>query len=207
MSSNRENLHTVHLLAAFGAGLALTLMLLLWGPASPGSGPFAVASADAAKCKGASRSPAGLKPSKAESLTVCVVNQQRRGRGLKKVRMDRKLTRAARSHSRVMVKARCFLHVCPGEPDLGSRLAKAGYLPCGCSWNAGETIAVGQNRRSSPRSIVNAWMKSSAHRKILTGRSFQHVGVGVARGAPFSGNGTGRGGYQATYTLDIGYKR
>ena len=43
---------------------------------------------------------------------------------------------------------------------------------------AGENIAKGQN---SPQSVMNAWMNSSGHRANILNKSYNQIGVGVAK--------------------------
>lgn len=44
-------------------------------------------------------------------------------------------------------------------------------------------------------------MKSPAHRSNILSRSFEHIGVGIKRGAPVGS------GPAATYTTTFGYRR
>ena len=100
-----------------------------------------------------------------------------------------------------MLKKNCFSHQCSGERDLVGRMDAAGYLPCNCAWSVGENIAWGGGSTSSPRSIVDAWMGSSAHRINMLSSNFEEVGIAIHRGTPEGG-----GGDSATYTMDFGYK-
>ena len=50
---------------------------------------------------------------------------------------------------------------------------------------------------------VAGWIASPTHHRILLGRDFRDVGVGVAAGTPPTTGG--RGG--VTYTLDTGVRR
>ncbi len=100
-----------------------------------------------------------------------------------------------------MQKTDCFDHVCPGEAQLTGRYQRADYLPCNCSWGAGENIGWGAGGKGSPRKIVKAWMNSPPHRANILG-SFEHAGAGVRWGSP-----NHRGSHAGTYTLDFGYKR
>ena len=159
-------------------------------------------SAQAAGCPGGDKGPRKISSKTAAKAIVCLVNKERRKHGIGKLKFQGNLKRAARSHTKRMQKRNCFDHVCPGERSLVGRYEKARYLPCGCSWGAGENIAWGAGGKGSPRKIVNAWMHSPPHRaNILTG-SYEHAGVGVRWGSP-----TKRGSNAGTYTMDFGYKR
>ncbi len=56
------------------------------------------------------------------------------------------------------------------------------------SWLVGENLAWGETSRSSPRSIVRAWMHSHGHRANVLNPRFRELGAGVADGAPFGDN-------------------
>lgn len=159
-------------------------------------------SAQAAGCHGGDKGPRKISSKTAAKATICLVNKERRKHGLGKLKFQGELKRAARGHTKEMQKRNCFDHVCPGERSLVGRYEKADYLPCGCSWGAGENIAWGAGRKGTPRKIVNAWMHSPPHRENILRGSFQHAGVGVRWGSP-----TKRGSNAGTYTLDFGYRR
>ena len=198
-SSTQRISPSLLLLAAL---IALTLLALFGsrGTLGPLSGP---APAAAAQCSGADNSPKALSAKRASQLVICLVNKERRERGMSSLGKVEKLARAARGHTAHMKRSDCFAHTCPGEPSLTGRLSKADYLPCNCSWEAGENIAWGAgSSKGSPRAVVQAWMKSSEHRARILDGSYQDVGVGFRHGSPFGGSKK-----QATYTLDFGAKR
>jgi uncharacterized protein YkwD len=179
--------------------LGLLALFGLRGAPGPFSGP---ASAAAAQCSGASNSPKALSAKRAGQLVICLVNKERRQRGLRPVNRVKTLARAAGRHTAEMKRSDCFAHTCPGEPNLTGRLSKADYLPCNCNWRAGENIAWGAgSSQGSPRSVVKAWMGSGEHRARILDGSYEHIGVGVRHGSPFGGSNK-----QATYTLDFGAK-
>lgn len=159
------------------------------------------ATADAAQCKRSAKPAYELRAKQVRRATTCLINEQRRARGIGRLKQHRDPRKAAKRHSRVMVKEGCFSHTCPGERDLVGRITATGYLPCRCSWGVAENIAYAEGRASSPRQIVRAWMRSSGHRANLLNRSYEHIGVGVKRGAPSGGRPS------ATYTIDLGYRR
>lgn len=157
--------------------------------------------ADAAPCRGAEKPAYELKLKRAAQATRCLLNRERRSRGLAPLRTNRAQRIAAVGQTKTMLRKRCFSHHCPGEPDLTTRLTRSRYLPCACSWSIGENIAWGSGPLSAPRRIVASWMRSPGHRaNILNGR-FRHIGVGIGRGSP---TGTAAA---ATYTTTFGSKR
>ena len=120
---------------------------------------------------------------------LCEVNGVRADNGLRQVKTDRRLRRAATRYARDMVARRYFAHVSPEGATLSERLRAVGYVDDAVRWHVGETLAWGRGPRSAPASIIAAWMRSPPHRRILLGR-FLDIGVGVADGDPFGGSGT-----------------
>lgn len=129
--------------------------------------------------------------------TLCVLNAERARHDLRPLRLNRRLSRAARRHSRAMARKRFFSHTSPGGRTFVDRIRRTGYLRGARRWNIGENIAWGSGGLSAPRSVATAWMKSAGHRANILSRSFGSIGIGVARGTPFGGGG-------AIYTTDFG---
>ena len=160
-----------------------------------------IAQASAA-CPGARRRPGRTRRSRrvARRATLCLLNRERRARGLRPLRHQDRLFTASFRHSRAMVRRRFFAHVQPGGIGLITRLLRVRYLS-GRSWGIGENIAWGLGGFERPLTIVRAWMHSTGHKANILRGSFREIGIGVYRGAP---TGTRRG---ATYTTDFGFKR
>jgi uncharacterized protein YkwD len=129
--------------------------------------------------------------------TLCVLNVERVRHNLRPLRLNRRLSAAARRHSRAMARRNFFSHSSLGGASFVDRIRGTGYLSGARSWSVGENIAYGSGRRSSPRAIGTAWMNSPGHRGNILSGSFRSIGIGIARGTP-----TGHGG--ATYTTDFG---
>ena len=154
----------------------------------------AAAGASRASCAGADARPTPARAVALSAATLCLLNRERAGHGLRPLRSNPLLTLAARRHSLDMVRHGFFAH-----GDLVARLVRAGYFRGRRSWTVGENIAWGTGSQSTPRSIVRLWMHSPGHRaNILNGR-FREIGVGLVAGAPVPGV---RGA--ATYTTDFG---
>ena len=151
-----------------------------------------------AECAGADLRPSSENLREVRSSVLCLLNRERGARGLGKLRANTKLRRAAERHSRNMTAQDFFSHVSPAGSTPIQRVKAAGYLSGATSWTVGENIAWGQQRLSTPGEILESWMKSPAHRANILNRSFRHVGIGVALGAPTGGNGG------ATYTTAFG---
>jgi uncharacterized protein YkwD len=161
------------------------------------AGPDAMASG----CAMASAKPTRSSPTTAERAALCLINGQRRTRGLKPLRLNRALSAAARQHSRDMVQRHYFSHTTPDGSGPVQRVGRTGYLAPGRGWELGEDLAWGVGSRGSPQGIVSAWMHSPGHRKIILTPSYREVGIGLDWGAP-----TPMSLPAATYTADFGVK-
>lgn len=106
--------------------------------------------------------------SRSERAIVRAINRQRDQFGLPRVRVDRRLGRAADQQT-ITVLARDLL----GHGDMAPRLRASG-VPYA---TVGETLAFAP-RGTSARRIVSMWMASPAHRAQLLSRTFRRVGVG-----------------------------
>jgi uncharacterized protein YkwD len=100
-------------------------------------------------------------------------NRVRRERGLRPFCVHPALQRAARAHSKDMIRRDYFAH-----GSVGARLKRYGY-----DWRLyGENIAGGSGSYGSPGVIFNRWMKSPSHRKNILDRRFREIGVGTYTG-------------------------
>ncbi len=135
------------------------------------------------------------------SSTVCLLNRERTSRGLRSLRVNDRLSAAARQHTEDMVHRRYFAHDSRSDGTSVDRIRRSGYLSGARSWMIGENLAWGSGTRSTPRNIVDAWMHSPGHRRnILTGR-FREIGIGVASRAPGPVSAAA-----ATYTTTFGQR-
>jgi uncharacterized protein YkwD len=158
----------------------------------------AVAPASAAECANADIRPSSDNLREVRGAVLCLLNQERSARGLRRLRSNAKLRKAAERHSRSMDVDDYFDHVSPTGSTPLQRVKAAGYLAGASSWSVGENIAWGEQRLSTPREIMSAWMHSAGHKANILNRSFRHVGIGVSLGAPMDG------GSGAIYTTAFG---
>jgi uncharacterized protein YkwD len=155
----------------------------------------------AANCPGGSGSPTKASRGEITRATLCLVNAERGGQGLRPLRLSRRLSVAARGHSRDMVRRHYFGHTAPDGSTLVERVRSTGYLNSARRWLVGENIGWGEGSKGTVRAIVQAWMHSPRHREAILSPSFRDAGIGVVRGVPTPGASGG-----ATYTLDFGVK-
>jgi uncharacterized protein YkwD len=172
--------------------LALALLALCAAPAA--ARPGACASARVAV------SAATLH--RAQAATLCLLNQIRAQAGLPRLRLNGRLSFAARGHSREMVRRHYFAHDSAHGASPFRRMLATRYVPRNASWWLGENIAWGSSSLGQPLEIVRAWMHSPPHRANILSRHFRDIGIGIAPGIPQRGRLAGHGG--ATYTTDFG---
>jgi uncharacterized protein YkwD len=156
--------------------------------------------ADIAACPGSTAVPTTGTTGAATDQIVCLINAERTNRGLRALRGDGDLARAARRHSADMVRRTYVSHVTPGGADLGDRIRAVGY-GSGHAWRAGEALGWGTGARATPADLVDEWLASPEHRHILLDPGYRELGVGVSAGAPRS---VASGLPGATYTVDVG---
>ena len=157
------------------------------------------APASAAACAGATAVPSSVSASSAKRVTLCLLNQERAGRGLRPLRENSRLERAARRHSDDMVASNLFSHSSSNGGRLAGRVRSAGYLSGARSWVVGENIGWAQSSLASPASMVRMWMNSPGHRANILRGAFRDIGIGIVYGTPVGEDAEG-----ATYTTDFG---
>jgi uncharacterized protein YkwD len=124
----------------------------------------------------------------------CLVNRARAGAGLRPLRRNRALARAATRHARDMGRRRFFSHTNTRGRSPVARARAAGWR----GHRIGEALAFGCGESATPMWIVRSWLGSPAHRAILMSSHFGQMGIGVARRSPTRC----RGG--KTYALEAG---
>ena len=165
--------------------------------------PQAASASAVDKCPGALDTPTDATASDATDTVTCLVNAERSKRGLRPVTRDGDLNLAARKHARDMVRRGYFSHVSPGGSTLGDRLRAVDYGN-GAGWRAGEALGWGTGSLATPNSLVDEWLDSPPHRRILLDPGYRELGVGVAAGEPRERQSSLPG---ATYALDFGQIR
>jgi|SRR5579875_267553 len=169
--------------ARAAASLALATMAGLLATA-----PGAIADDGPPPCPDAHLSITQAPANEMRAAVLCLVNEQRTGRGLPKLVVSDKLDRAAQSWTDSMVDSDQFTH---GAAFM-NRISAAGF-----DWTtAGENIATGYE---TPASVVRAWMNSPGHCANILNPGYREVGTGVsARRIPRASTELG------TWTQDFG---
>ena len=169
------------------APLAAVSALALGAPASASAGP----------CSGADADPVTTNIKVVKHATLCLLNQERKQRGLPGFKHNGRLSLASQRHANDMARRNYFAH-----GDFVGRIRAARYLSGVRSWTVGENIAWGSWHYATPRMIMRGWMNSPPHKRNILSSSFREVGVGVAAGAPARGQE-----HAATYATDFGTRR
>jgi uncharacterized protein YkwD len=162
--------------------------------------PSAAKAAQAERCPGSLDLPSS--PSEldgAADAVACLVNAERTSRGLKPLRRDGALAAAARRHAGDMAREHYFAHVSPAGERVRDRINAAGYATNGDGWRVGENLGWGTGSRATPNALVDAWLASAPHRRIMLEDAYKELGAGVALGAPKPSPLPG-----ATYALEFG---
>ena len=117
---------------------------------------------------------------RSESSLLRAVNATRASFGLRPVRFDATLERAARAHTGEMLRSGRFTH-----GAFRSRVLAFGARgPV-----LGENLAWGVGSYASARTIVREWLASPEHRANLLRPGFRRIGIGTARGSFFGSAG------------------
>lgn len=153
----------------------------------------------AAPCAGANTRPGNASEAVLSKATVCLINRERTRRGLRALGRNKRLSRAALSHTRDMISKRYFQHVSKSGFDVVDRLTSTGYLGRVKTWLVGENLAWGTGSRSTPRETVVGWVNSPGHRRNILNTRFREIGIGVAFSSPNSSSPVA-----ATYTTTFG---
>jgi uncharacterized protein YkwD len=101
-----------------------------------------------------------------EAKIIRALNTARASYGLPRLRSTRALGRAADAHSRAMRRSNTV-----GHGDYSRRIRR--YVR---SRKVGENLAWMSGCNAT--SIVNMWLRSAPHRKVMLSRSFRRIGVG-----------------------------
>jgi uncharacterized protein YkwD len=148
----------------------------------------------AAGCANADANPNDISLAAAKHATLCLLNHERRSRGIRPLSDNGSLNLASQRHASDMSRRNYFAH-----GNFVARIRSARYLKNAHGWTVGENIAWGSMDYATPANIVDAWMHSSGHRANILNGKFREIGLGVARGAPVGGQEHG-----GTYVTDFG---
>jgi uncharacterized protein YkwD len=113
-------------------------------------------------------------PTRAEVALLQAMNEVRNTRGLAALRIDPRLQRTARRHSRAMLQTDTLAH-----GAFAARIRSAGVR----ARRVGENLAWAVGPFTEAHAIVNAWLASPEHRANLLRTGYRTVGVGIRVGS------------------------
>jgi uncharacterized protein YkwD len=138
-----------------------------------------------AGCADAQTVPSTANVLRMDVATVCLVNQLRVQHGLRPMRIDSDLMRAARRHTDDMVFEDYLEHTGPAGDTPLSRIQDSGYLNGSTpAYSIGENVAWGTLTLATPAAIVRAWSASPEHLANMLDPSYSDTAVWVDPQAP-----------------------
>jgi uncharacterized protein YkwD len=161
--------------AGIAAALALfTLAAFVALASTPGT------TAALAACPHANAKPRTTSLANIRDAMRCLINNKRVQHGRERLKDNNHLARAAKRHTNVMLRKNCFRHRCPGEPALGKRIKRSGYIDGAKFYRFAEDLGFDH----TPRRMIRRLMHSKYNRKNILGPDWCDIGVGAGWGAP-----------------------
>lgn len=111
-----------------------------------------------------------------EARVLAELNQSRTEAGVPPLKLDPKLTEAARRHALLLSKRHVLSHQFPGEPPLTERLRSPGLIFTAAGENVGMNTELND--------VNNMFMRSPGHRTNMLNKAYDAVGVGVVHLGP-----------------------
>jgi uncharacterized protein YkwD len=161
------------------------------------------ASASAAVCAGAGATPNGRNAALVDAATLCLMNQLRAAHGMHPLRFNGALARIAAGQASDMVRGHYFADQSLSGQSPLSRIVASGYVahPASVRLLTAQNIGWGTGPNATPAGIVNAWMLSPPHRRIMLTAAYRDAGVGASQSVP---SGLGTSWLGGTYAVEFG---
>jgi uncharacterized protein YkwD len=181
------------------------LLVVLLALAAPVSSAVAapLGDASAAACPGAKATPTAANAALVDAATLCLMNRLRTARGMHALRHNSTLARIASGQADDMVRGHYFADQSLSGQSPLSRVIASGYAahPATVRLLTAQNIGFGTGPNATPAGIVDAWMNSPPHRRIMLTAGYRDAGVGVAPSAPA---GLETGWLGGTYAVEFG---
>jgi uncharacterized protein YkwD len=152
-----------------------------------------------ATCADQTVAPAPATLAAMAAAQLCLLNGERADAGLPPLKLNAKLSAAARAYAADLVKGQYFSHTGRDGSTIRTRIGAVGYLPRNGGWAIGENLAWGTGALATPASIMRAWMNSPGHKENILNPEYREIGIGIVAGNPSTATGAG-----ATYANDFG---
>lgn len=114
---------------------------------------------------------------KLQKATRCLVNIQRKRRGLKPMAANSFLFKSSDWQADDMLTHEYFDHNRQGGPDFGDRILRFGYADGALGYALGENLAWASSNIATPKKMVRLWMHSPGHRKNILTKGFRDQAV------------------------------
>ena len=174
--------------AALAAAVAGTLALFAMAGAA--------AQASAATCDNADATIDQASEKDLRKALVCLINEKRHQRDRHRLDQNDKLQEAAKRHNNTMLQQDCWDHKCPGEPGLGRRIRKTGYLDGAREWHYAENFGCAL----TPKGMLDKWTESDFQRRNMLNPVYKDVGAAAAKDL-VANPPSDCGGDRVTYTV------
>lgn len=166
-------------------------------------GSWAAHARPPAPCANAQLQPTAGDLAQINAATLCLIDQVRTAYHLRPLRFSPPLQSVAVGQARDMVIGDYF-----GDESLSGRtplqrILATGYPGHAWRLSTAQNIGWATGPLATPAEMVQAWMHSPPHRKIMLTPSYHDIGVGVAPAAPSS---LSQGLAGATYTIEFGVR-
>jgi uncharacterized protein YkwD len=156
--------------------------------------------AGAPACRGSALAPVRSDLRELARATLCLVNDVRATHHLHRLHANTHLGSAAANALALMIQDDYFADVGPGGQTPLSLIVGSGYVHAGETIQWGQNLAWGSGPKSTPASIVNAWMHSPPHRAIILDPTFADAGAAATPAVPPVMGGGVAG---ATYAIEF----
>ena len=153
-----------------------------------------------AECPGADVPSPEQSERSAKIAVRCLVNEARQAHGLQRVRPHAVLAGVGRRHAQDMVDRGYFSHRSLDGRSPIHRITGSGYRRDRQGrLTTGEVLAWARDEADTPATIVDAWLDSPSHRRVLLYGRFRFAGAAVTIGLPRDGITDG-----TTYAMEFG---
>ena len=119
-----------------------------------------------------------------EAGVVRELNRVRAAAGLQPLRVAPSLRTAARGHSRAMLRHGFFGHDSHDGTTFSSRIRRHYTTRGWATWSVGETLLASQGGAIDAGSVVESWLDSPPHRKVILSPTWRDAGIGVLFSSP-----------------------
>jgi uncharacterized protein YkwD len=155
-------------------------------------------------CHGLSTLPTRSNLVLVDDATTCLIDRERGRHGLRTLQPNLDLQKVAIEQASEMVIGDYF-----GDDSMSGltpiqRIEVSHYAWRVRRLSAGQNIGWGTGELSTPQAMVEGWMNSPPHRRIILDADYRNIGAGVA---PFAPPTFGNGMPGAAYAVEFGARR